>query len=177
MTTALLSFPLVRLQNRNLGSWTAAAVFLLFGFSTVGPSALYVSAQRFLYPDWRSKARWIPLLTLVGSGIALCNSRAVLEGLFSAGGEFVRTPKLGFRRKLDKVGRSNPYRHKLGMLPFVELALGFYCLYTLGLSINLRTWGMWISPFLLIYACGFLYISTKALWEWSHQGRVQERRS
>ena len=173
IATVVLSFPLVHLQTRNLGPWTASAVFFLFALSTFGPSALYLTSQRVLYPDWRSKVRWIPLLTLVGSGIALSNSKAVLEGLFSSGGEFVRTPKFGFHKKLGGVGKPNPYRHKLGLLPFLELALGLYCLYTFGLTLNLGARSIWISPFLLIYACGFLYISTKGLWEWSRQGRAQ----
>src|ERR671918_1485713 len=99
LATIVLSLPLIHLQKHEPIPWILAAAFVLFVFATCGPSAIYVSSQRVLYPDWRSKVRWIPLLTLIGTGIALNNSRAVIEGLRLSGGNFIRTPKLGIHRR------------------------------------------------------------------------------
>ena len=163
VATILLSFPLIQLQNDHPRPWVLAAAFILFAFATFGPSSLYVASQRALYPDWRSRVRWIPLLTLIGTGIALSNSRAVLEGLLFSGGDFVRTPKFGVRRRGELRNKLWNYRLKVDLIPWLELAFAGYAL--LALSEALTTRGIWISPFLFMYACGFLYISLKGIGE------------
>jgi cellulose synthase/poly-beta-1,6-N-acetylglucosamine synthase-like glycosyltransferase len=163
VATIILSLPLIHLQKHEPIPWILAAAFVLFVFATCGPSAIYVSSQRVLYPDWRSKVRWIPLLTLIGTGIALNNSRAVIEGLLLSGGNFIRTPKLGIHRRGDRPARLRAYWLKVDLLPYLELALGLYAL--LALSMALVTKGIWLSPFLFIYACGFLYVSLTGIGE------------
>src|SRR2546430_5500659 len=106
------------------------------------------SSDLVLYPDWRSRIRWIPLVTLVGTGIALSNSRAVVEGLLFSGGNFIRTPKFDIRRPGDLQNKLRSYWLKLDLLPPLELALGVYAL--LALTMASTTLGIWISPFLLI---------------------------
>ena len=159
----LLSFPLIVLNNREPSPWLIATAFSLFALSTFGPSTLYIVSQKILHKDWRSKVRWIPLLTLVGTGIALNNSRAVLGGLFFSGGRFIRTPKLGIRRRRDGRGRLAGYHIRWDLFMFLELAMGLYALFALTEAVTTR--GIWITPFLFIYACGFLYVSLKGIAE------------
>ena len=178
VASILLSFPIVLLNHREPSPWLIAAAFFLFALSTFGPSALYVVSQRVLYADWRTKVRWIPLLTLVGTGIALNNSRAVLGGLFFSGGRFIRTPKLGVRRKGDGRSRGGDYRLKLDLFVFLELAVGFYALLALGQAVTTR--GIWITPFLFIYACGFLFVSLSGIAEglpWSGWPSASKRQN
>jgi cellulose synthase/poly-beta-1,6-N-acetylglucosamine synthase-like glycosyltransferase len=163
VATILLSFPLIQLHNHHPRPWMLVTAFLLFAFATFGPSSLYVASQRILYPDWRSRIRWIPLLTLIGTGIALNNSRAVLEGLFLSGGNFIRTPKFGVQTRGQLRDKQWAYRLKVNLLPFLELALAIYALFALGNALTSR--GIWISPFLFIYTCGFFYISIKGFSE------------
>ena len=163
LATIILSLPLMNAHNWQHRSWVLVIAFFLFAFSTFGPSSLYVASQRVLYPDWRLRIRWIPLVTLVGTGIALSNSRAVVEGLLFSGGNFIRTPKFGIRRPGDLPNKLRSYWLKLDLLPPLELALGVYAL--LALTMASRTLGIWISPFLFIYACGFFYISLRGIGE------------
>ena len=163
VATIILSLPLIHLQKHQPVSWIMVTAFVLFIFATCGPSAIYVSSQRVLYPDWRSKVRWIPLLTLIGTGIAVNNSRAVIEGLRLSGGNFIRTPKFGIQRRGDRPARLRAYWLKVDLLPYLELALGLYALLAFGMA--LVTGGIWISPFLFIYACGFLYVSLTGIGE------------
>ena len=114
--------------------------------STVGPNALYVVSQRALYPDWRHRLRWFPLLMGVGVGLALSNSRAVAEALSGKQSEFVRTPKSGGRAR-------QRYRVRTPILPWIELLLGLYCAVSLGAYVGLHRYVL--GPFLLIYAGGF----------------------
>ncbi len=163
LATVLLSYPALLLQNYEFRSWLLGVAFVLFLMSTLGPSALYVAAQKALYPDWRARVRRIPLMTLIGTGIALNNSRAVLEGLFLSGGKFIRTPKLGvISRAMRSQGR-NDYRIKLDKLPYLELAIGLYAL--LSLSKAMTSAAVVISPFLFMYTCGFFYISLRGIRE------------
>ena len=163
LATILLSYPALLLQTRQSRPWVLMGVFLLFLFATLGPSALYVASQKVLYPDWRSRLRWIPLLTLIGTGIALSNSRAVLEGLLFSGGNFVRTPKYGIYRREELQGKWRSYWLRIGFLPYLELVFGFYALLVLGKAVT--TLGIFISPFLFMYTCGFFYISLKGIGE------------
>src|SRR5918992_793842 len=155
LATIVLSLPLIHAHNWQHRSWVPVVAFFLFVFSTFGPSSLYVASQRVLYPDWRSRIRWIPLVTLVGTGIALSNSRAVVEGLFFSGGNFIRTPKFDIRRPGDLQNKLRSYWLKLDLLPPLELALGVYALFALAMTFT--TLGIWISP--------FFYISLRGIYE------------
>lgn len=163
LMTILLWFPVISLLNQKPDFWLLALLFTLFIFATCGPSSLYVASQRNLYPDWRARIRWIPLLTLIGTGIALSNSRAILEGLFSSGGNFVRTPKLGLNRGGEARGKLGNYWLKVGLLPYFEFAVGVYAV--AGLARSLTGAAFWLSPFLLIYASGFLYMALRGVGE------------
>ncbi|MGH7773998.1 MAG: cellulose synthase family protein [Candidatus Binatia bacterium] len=163
LATIFLSYPAILLQNYESRPWMLIGAFVLFLFATLGPSTLYVASQKVLYPDWRSRARWIPLMTLIGTGIALNNSRAVLEGLIFSGGKFIRTPKFGIFRREDLRGRSRNCWLKIDLFPYLELALGLYAL--LALSRAISNLAILISPFLFMYMCGFFYISFKGIGE------------
>lgn len=163
LITILLSYPIVLLQKRDPHPWLLVGAFLLFLAATLGPSILYLASQKFLYPDWRARVRWISLMTLIGTGLSLNNARAVLEGLFFSGGNFVRTPKFGILRRDDKRTRPAGYRLRMDLLPCLELAVGSYALF--ALTEALTTPAVLISPFLLLYTCGFFYIALKGIGE------------
>lgn len=163
LATILLSYPAILLQPYDSRPWILIGAFVLFLFATLGPSALYVTSQRVLYPNWRSRIRYIPLMTLIGTGIALSNSRAVLEGLLFSGGNFIRTPKFGIFHRGDLRSRVKSYWLKMDLLPYLELVLAVYAL--LALSKAITTLGILISPFLFMYTCGFFYISLKGIGE------------
>ncbi|MGH7844694.1 MAG: cellulose synthase family protein, partial [Candidatus Binatia bacterium] len=162
LVTILLSYPVVLLQKYESSPWLLIGAFILFLMATLGPSILYLASQKCLYHDWRSRIRWISLMTLIGTGVSLNNARAVLEGLFLSGGRFIRTPKFGtFRR--DDLARRRDYRLKMDLLPYLEFALGAYALFALNKAIT--TPGILISPFLFMYTCGFFYISFRGISE------------
>ncbi len=163
LVTILLSYPVILIQDTESSPWLLAGAFILFLSATLAPSTLYLASQRFLYPDWRTRIRWISLMTLIGTGLSLNNARAILEGLFLSGGNFVRTPKFGVFPGDDLRGRIIGYGLKMGMLPWLELAIGVYALFALTQAI--KTPGILISPFLLMYTCGFFYIALKGIGE------------
>lgn len=156
LTVALLTLPAIFAFH---GVFSPPVKLLLCAsmlVSMLAPNALYVASQRALYPDWRRRLRRLPLLTCVGVGLALSNSRAVFEALAGMRSDFVRTPKRGERDRQH-------YRVRSPMLPWLELALGAYC--AVGLALYVHAGKLFLGPFLFIYAAGFLMIGGLGLRE------------
>jgi hypothetical protein len=128
----------------------------------LGPVSLYLYAQRHLYPDWFRRLRSFPYLLLFGTGIALSNTRAILEALGNVRGPFVRTPKFGIEHLSDTwVGKR--YRAAFPWLSLGELALAVYCSYGLYLAVHQEAYRL--IPFLLLYTLGFAAVAGLSLYE------------
>jgi hypothetical protein len=88
-------------------------------------------------------------LLALGAGLAPHLSMAVLEGLQSMAGEFVRTPKKGVAQ-----GR---YRARAD-LPLIEIGL---CLVSLGSTVASLETGHWFAtPFAMLFTFGYGYVAT-----------------
>jgi cellulose synthase/poly-beta-1,6-N-acetylglucosamine synthase-like glycosyltransferase len=127
---------------------------ILLGLATVAPSALYAVSQGAVHRDWPKRLLLLPFLIVIGVGIALSNTHAVLEALMGKESPFVRTPKRGDR----EIKR---YRVRIPWSAVLELALGGYCLFTL--ASYLAAGKLAVGPFLGIYAAGFLFIGMLTL--------------
>lgn len=140
----------------------AAEPFSLGGLGLLGlgPPLTYVLSQRYLYPDWGRRLRTLPLLILVGIGIAWNNTRAIWRGLTSWGGTFARTPKFRLEGHIGDWANSV---YKLGLSDSFlgEVALTIYALTAALLAHVTGRYGM--LPFLLLYAASF---GTVAGMEW-----------
>ena len=126
-----------------------------FGIALFGPIIFYGFSQYVLYDDWKKKIKWVPLMTLVGTGIAINNTHAFLEAIIGKKSEFIRTPKLGIKSKKQSWKNSN-YKISISFISFLELFLGLYALY--GVYAGFVFHRLLAVPFLLIYATSFLYI-------------------
>jgi len=113
------------------------------------PSALYIVSQRAAYKNWKSRVFMIPALVIIGTGIAVNNSRAVFEAIIGIHSPFIRTPKKGDDQK-------KAYKVPVPITGIVEIIFGLYCLYSLFCYIQFKKY--LIGPFLAIYALGYLYI-------------------
>jgi len=90
------------------------------------------------------------LLTRLQSiGIALSNTRAVLEALMGRESPFVRTPKKGDREFMR-------YQVRLPWSGLLEILLGIYCSVSLGYYLAVGKY--LVGPFLAAYALGFLFV-------------------
>ena len=130
-------------------------IFTLFCLATFGPSSMYIFSQRILYRDWKSRIRYLPFLMCLGTGIAVNNTKAVLEALFGIKSGFIRTPKYGIKGKGDK-WKDKRYSIPLNSVSILEFFLGLYSL--TGLFMFLFFSKYLISPFLFIYTAGFFYV-------------------
>ncbi len=95
----------------------------LFAAATLSVFNFYLISQREVYPDWRSRAKYLPAVIAIGIGLAVNNAKAVLEALFGQPSEFTRTPKYGIERRQDEWTHKK-YHQSMPIQPFIELALG-----------------------------------------------------
>jgi len=145
-------------------SWVLAAAPWLM-VAAVGPPLLYTVAQVADGENWRYRLRFLPLLVLVGIGLALSNTRAVLKAVLGKRQGFQRTPKFALRKPGDTwVGSS--YVVRGDGLVWGEFGLAILALALLGApGVN---WGF--VPWLLLYAGGFGYVAAVSLHQ-AHQRR------
>ena len=100
--------------------------FYIFGatlsIGTFGPISMYIVALYNLYPNWKQKLVKLPLLTVLGTGIAINNTKAWLEALMGIKSSFIRTPKLAIGNKAENLNKKAKYNNaKIGMVPMLEL--------------------------------------------------------
>jgi len=133
----------------------------LFIASTNSVSTFYLTAQRALYPrQWWSRIKYIPFLMSIGIGLAITNSKAVIEALLGVQSAFVRTPKFCVAGRSDNWERKK-YLHRGRWIPMVELALAVYFAFTLIYSIDSENY--LTSPFLMIFFVGYASTVTMSL--------------
>ncbi len=133
----------------------------LFLAATCSVSSFYMVAQRSLSPRrwWRS-IRFIPFLMATGIGLAVTNSKAVIEALVGKQTEFVRTGKFRIEVNEDSWERKK-YLKRAGWIPAVELCLAVYFSYTAAYSVYAENY--LTTPFLLLFFMGYSYMGMMSL--------------
>ena len=136
--------------------------FKVFPFSILagfGPPLLYIIANASLDAHFWKRLKFLPLLVVVGFGISLNTSIAVLEGLINKKvGVWVRTPKLNqsnTHKKAKKIDQS--YLDPISSIVWAEIALGIYALVTILVLTPSIGWG--IVPWMTVYIVGYFYIA------------------
>src|ERR1041384_991475 len=136
----------------------AFKIFPISIFAGLGPPLLYLTATATQHRSILKRLKSFPLLVIVGFGLSLSTTVAVLEGLFSKGGAFIRTPKLNVsdkRQGKPKIDRA--YVAPLSSMVWVEIILGIYAFVTAIVLAPYIGWG--IIPWMIIYTLGFFYIA------------------
>ena len=156
-TLALLALPLSAILPQFSGITGTAFLVIPLIIATLGPSILYLTAQKYLYPDkWMNRIFWLPSMVTIGFGICISNTRAVLEAIFGVKSGFVRTPKKG-----EVVKKT--YKPKRDWIPFLEVLAGFYCCATMVSFVMQGVPGGLV--FFLFYAMGFFVTGVQSLRE------------
>jgi cellulose synthase/poly-beta-1,6-N-acetylglucosamine synthase-like glycosyltransferase len=132
------------------------------GVASIGPPLVYALAQRALYPDWRRRLLYLPVLVLLGTGIALNNTRAVFEALRGKGGPFIRTPKFHLLGSTGQWTKS-AYRLSLDWSTLGEALLSLYACVTIVAA--WRADNLYAIPFMMLYAGGFGLTAAIGIWQ------------
>ncbi len=158
---AVLSLPLILLVKHEVDvqpmPLSMAAILAPIFLGAFAPSFLYVVSQKALYKDWKSRCLYIPALMFIGCGVAVNNTKAVMEALLNIKSGFVRTPKYGIVNRGKKAFVKN-YALPPRLLFVGELALSLYCF--AGFMQYACCNEFIFGPFLLMYAIGFFYVGS-----------------
>lgn len=150
LTVALLTAPVLSAVSTLKLPWLLLPVIVGMTLSTFGPSTMYMTAQHVLGDRSLRKFLMIPLMMLIGVGLAVNNTWAVLDALMGRTSPFHRTPKKGSRTK------TTHYRPIKDATCVFELLIGLYCL--LSFQHYFMQASLVVTPFLMIYAAAFLFI-------------------
>ncbi|MGR3304210.1 MAG: glycosyltransferase [Candidatus Scalindua sp.] len=163
---ALLSFPLILLLKVQISSMSISLTMMIFMFlifvGAFAPTFLYIVAQKKGYKDWKKRCLFIPVLMVIGCGIAINNTKAVLEALLNIKSDFIRTPKYGVIKRGRNILVKN-YSLPLQLFFVSEILLSAYCF--IGFLQYTSNKKFIFGPFLLMYAIGFLYVGTLSLFQ------------
>jgi cellulose synthase/poly-beta-1,6-N-acetylglucosamine synthase-like glycosyltransferase len=159
---SILMFP--AMVYRYTMGWTEMLLIdvPLFAAATFSVINFYLVSQREIYPDWRTKVKYLPVVMAVGIGLAVNNSRAVIEALMGDPGEFTRTPKYGIEQAQDE-WHHKKYHQAMPIQPFIEVALGLYFTATVLYAVAHDIYGT--LPFLILFQFGFLYTGLMSLFQ------------
>jgi cellulose synthase/poly-beta-1,6-N-acetylglucosamine synthase-like glycosyltransferase len=171
--TANISYPLMIVLSVLLmpamiiRSWQGYIQMLLIDFplfiaSTMSVSTFYLVSQKELYPkSWYKSIIYVPfVMALGGVGLTITNTKAVMEALFGVKSAFARTPKYSVKKKGEK-SQAKVYRKRLGVIPWIELAIGCYFAWTVYYAIS--TENFFTVPFLLLFVFGYWYTGLLSL--------------
>jgi cellulose synthase/poly-beta-1,6-N-acetylglucosamine synthase-like glycosyltransferase len=139
------------------------------GLASVGPPLLYAISQWELYrgQGWLRRLAALPLLVLLGTGLALSNTVAVARGLSGRPVDFRRTPKFHVQDRRD-LWQNKRYTLPLSWLVLGEMALAGYALLTVAAA--LWRGHIYAVPFLLLYVGGFgLMVAVGIMQGWQRQ--------
>ncbi len=170
--TANLSYPLMIVLSvllmpamiiRSYQGWMQMMLidFPLFMASTMSVSSFYLVSQKELFPGrWYRTFVYLPFLMALGVGLTITNTKAVLEALLGVKSAFARTPKYSVRKKGQK-SQAQKYRKRLGIVPWIELAIGCYFGFTVWYAVTSENY--FTVPFLLLFVFGYWYTGLLSL--------------
>ncbi|MDR2694240.1 MAG: glycosyltransferase [Chitinispirillales bacterium] len=147
---AILTMPVLFFVKITLAPLWMALVIACMILATSGPSTMYMVSQHFLGKKVRKQLFLIPAMMLIGTGLAVNNGKAVIEALLKIDSPFHRTPKKGQAKM--KAG----YKPIKDVTCLFEIFLGLYCFTSLKIFMGYTNF--LVSPFLALYASGFLFV-------------------
>lgn len=147
--------------------WLDLPIFLA---STASVGFFYVATARELGFSWWNRIKFLPFVMSLGIGMAINQSKAVLEALLDKQSEFTRTPKTGAEGRSVKAVKK-AYRGKRSWVPFIELAFGLYFTGAVWFAWDQEIWTS--LPFLVLFQLGFLYVGVTSMLEFRGRSKAQ----
>ena len=140
----------------------------LFLLASCSASTFYLCSQREIFSTWFDKIKYLPFLMSIGVGMAINNSRGILEALFGKDSAFERTPKFGIDQQTsrnDWLKKAPSFARKKGsIVPFIEIAYGLYMTACIVLCLIRQSPLSFSLPFLVIFAIGYFYVGILSLY-------------
>lgn len=160
LLAAILNVPLIFIKNSGSHElyFALMSVFVLAFISTF---SFYLYSQKDVRSDWRKKIVFFPLFMAGSMGLAVNNSRAVIEGLLNRKSEFVRTPKFMVVDEKDSWTGKKYLNSKIGFSVIVELIMAVYCF--IGVVSSIYFLEIAALPFHLLFFSGFSFVAITSI--------------
>lgn len=107
-----------------------------FSLLAIGPPILFALSQWAVHADWKRRIAYLPILALLGVGLGLNNSLAVLAALRRRPASFARTAKYHLETRHD-TWQGKAYRLPVDWTVLAELALAGYAAGAMVLAIRM----------------------------------------
>jgi cellulose synthase/poly-beta-1,6-N-acetylglucosamine synthase-like glycosyltransferase len=144
-----------------LGQIPVTVNLTIFWLMAMGPIFAYGLSQRHLYADWKSRMlSSMPVLALIGTGLALSNTVAIARGLLGHDRTFQRTPKFRIEGRGDRWA-GNRYALSFEWIIVGELLMALYALAAVAVAVGVGNY--FAVPFLLLYVGGYGYVGLYGL--------------
>jgi cellulose synthase/poly-beta-1,6-N-acetylglucosamine synthase-like glycosyltransferase len=122
----------------------------------LGTGLMYWNTMRHDAKSLRQRIYHLVALLILGLGLSINNTKAVIEALLGIKSAFLRTPKYNLRYNFSRI-RSDAYSLPRDPMLWVETVLA---LYALCLAMNFIFGGVWrLGIWILVYGLGFTYIA------------------
>ncbi len=152
LVVAVLNTPIALVRSAGSHDLFFAGLWIfMLGFTST--LVFHLQAQRIMHKNWVRRMAYYPVFLAGSMGLAVSNSRAVLDGLFAGQNTFLRTPKYAVRTPADtwsdKMYTSPSFERSV----LVEILLALYCFF--GVVFSLYQLDFSAVPFQLLFATGF----------------------
>ncbi|MBM2815693.1 MAG: hypothetical protein HW421_2455 [Ignavibacteria bacterium] len=150
MVVAALNIPIVIFKNTIGGFDEYYNLMSVFVVASVSTFLFYTYAQKAIHLDWRRRLLLFPVFLAGSMGLAVNNSKAVIEALINRKTGFTRTPKSGDA----KTANQRKYmQKKISSTVFLELFMTLY--FIIGIGISAYFLEIAAIPFQLLFLMGF----------------------
>ncbi len=161
MLVAFLNVPLVIIKNEVGGFDAYFSMMSVFVLASISTFLFYLYAQRGIHVDWQRRLLLFPVFMAGSMGLAVNNTKAVLEALIGLKSEFKRTPKYRIESAGDDWKKKRYVQKRIGWIVLVELALAGY--FAFGIITSISYLEIAAIPFQLMFLMGFGTVGTMSL--------------
>ncbi len=157
----LLLPEVTRVRSQTQSDWLGTSIDVSIACAAmVSVCVFYAVSQRELYRRWWRQVLLIPALLCIGVGLAINNSRAVLEALGRRSSAFVRTPK---QNVVGRRGGTRRYSARSSWQVIIELAMAAWCATAIIPAVENRQW--FLAGFVAIFLIGFTWVAGSSILE------------
>lgn len=165
---ALMIFPMLAIRINYPHTDTFFVIISFFTINAFSYPLFYLYAQKKIYPDWKRRVFFLPILMAGAIGLTVINSQAVLSAILGRKSKFHRTPKFNLtdsqakcRRPVDRSWSGKKYRARFNATVVVELLLLAYV--SASLYYAFQGIQYLAIPFIFFYWLGFAFIGGLSL--------------
>jgi len=171
LLVALLNLPMVLIKNLTGGYDELFTLMSIFVIASVSTFLFYLHSQRTIHEDWQRRVLLFPLFMAGSMGLAINNTKAVIEALIGKRSEFTRTPKYRILSATDDWRTRKYARTRIRGSVMLELLLGVYFLVSIAISLSYGE--LAAIPFQLMFFIGFGGIGWLSLVHWLDARRIK----